>query len=187
MSLKKLVARIEAENEIFDSLSKAEKRVRIAQDCLERIKLNLISPYTNNFLYPASISVLQMNSNLKESVNSNIQCSACAKGGLFLSYVGRVNNFDSCKLVGGNDVDDSEHKKLLEIFTLRQLALIEFAFEGNQYLNRYWDKSGENSIEIKFSEKLQINAYNFCRRYDVKERLIAICENIIENKGTFKL
>lgn len=113
--------------------------------------------------------------------NQKITCVGCAKGGLFTSFVGRVNNFKRGKIEDDNDIDGSEHVKLLEIFTARQLALIESAFEGSQYLYSYDGKS------INLKEDEYDRAIQYYDNYsDENQRLIAICENIVENKGTFK-
>jgi len=61
------------------------------------------------------------------------------------------------------------------------LSLIELAFEGSQYL----DFDNENR-RIKFSNDTFKRAIRFLTNFDATERLIKICENIIENKGTFK-
>lgn len=183
MSLKKLVAKIEAENELFNSMSKAEKRVKIAEDCLERIKQKTYTPRTGSFIWYETRDVFKaLNEDIQSSVNSSVQCQACAKGGLFLSYVGRVNNFNACDLEDRNRIFDNEHTKLLEVFTARQLSLIEYAFENEQHLRR-----DINDNEISFKQNVIAKAKKYY--YDYKEstpRMVAICENIIKNKGTFR-
>jgi hypothetical protein len=182
-TFKKFIAKIEAENELFNSMSKAEKRVRIAEDCIERIKLKMFEPNEGVFIGYDTTMVLQTKENLKEMVNTSIQCSACAKGGLFLTYVGRVNKFKSCDIYGSNDSSNREHRKLLEIFTMNQLALIEFAFEGSQHI---WGNL--NGEAIKFTDLMEMKIIEFYEKYkDSTDRMIAICENIIKNKGIFKI
>lgn len=112
---------------------------------------------------------------------TGITCTGCAKGGLFTSFVGRANHFKYGEIEDDNQLISSEHIKLLEIFSARQLSLIETAFEGSQYLEEYEGKS------ISFSQKEYDRAVDFNMDYDDSdERLIAICQNIIDNKGTFK-
>jgi hypothetical protein len=184
--LTKFVERIEAENKLFNSMSKAEKRVRIAEDCLERIQLNLINPYVNQFINPSDIQMLQqLNTDLKTSLNSSIQCTACAKGSLFLSYVGRVNNFDSCHLDDDNNIRSNAHKKLLEIFTHNQLSMIEYAFEGIQYLRYYRVKNERKEIEFSYTIRQKLSEIKAIYESPT-DRMIFICENIIKNKGTYK-
>lgn len=164
----KFIKRIEKSNKIFNESTKAEKRVMIAQDCIDRLGCNLLSAYTGSFItYIGEVN--------QEKVNT-MTCEVCAKGGLFASYIGRVNNFsDDCL---GNDEDNLAHKKLREIFTLRQLAIIEFAFEGQQYIY---------SVNIPYDMQVKLEKFFDDNYDDDDQRLIKICENIIKNKGTFKL
>jgi len=162
--------RIEKTNELFNNSSKAEKRVMIAQDCIDRIKATLLEPQTQRLIRLPDFANVN-----KENVNS-ITCEVCAKGGLFASYVGRVNNFDESCVIS-NDEKNPAHTKLLEIFTLEQLAIIEYAFEGTQYI-----------YSISISDSMCSILESFYRHYVTdKERLIAICENIIKNNGDFVL
>jgi hypothetical protein len=160
--------RIEETNELFNNSSNAEKRVMVAQDCIDRIKAKLLEPQTARIIRLPDFKNVN-----KENVNS-VTCEVCAKGGLFASYVGRVNNFDESSYIT-NSENNPAHKKLLEIFTLKQLAIIEYAFEGQQYIN---------SVYISNSSALRF----FYQSYETDEkRLIAICENIIKNNGDFVL
>ena len=193
MKLETFFKEIENSNEAFALMSKPEKRVQIAKDVIVRIRLDNISAYPGDVVrIPKEIREEKAKQSLKKYLNSeNVQCIACAKGALFCTFVGRVNEF----LVGDanveNYVTDRIHQKLLDIFSLNQLALIETAFEGHKYLR------------AKVSPKELDKAYKFYNKYEdvfpsgfnlgvstVKEsankRLIAICENIIRNKGTFK-
>jgi hypothetical protein len=122
---------------------------------------------------------------LKEKFNAMPVCSACAKGSLLLSFVGRINNFDVNDLTFGNnnDTNDKSHAKLLEIFDIRQLALIEMAFEDQLYITE--TPTGK---PVKFTRNTHIKASEFFYKYNYsRERMTAICKNIIENKGIFKL
>lgn len=166
----KLIKSIEKSNKIFNESTKAQKRVMIAQDCIDRLACKLLSANTGSFItYEVGVVVTQ------ERVNT-IGCEVCAKGGLFASYIGRVNNFsDNCL---GNDENNKAHKKLLEVFTLRQLAIIEYAFEGTQYIY---------SVNIPHDTQNKLEDFYIENSGDDDQRLIKICENIIKNKGTFKI
>lgn len=167
--LQQFIKKIEKTNKIFNESTKAQKRVMIAQDCIDRIKCNLLTASTGSFITYNGWEVDQ------KLVNTTT-CQVCAKGGLFASYIGRVNNFrDECL---GNDERNEAHKKLREVFTLRQLAIIEYAFEGSQYIYSVsLTPDMENKLEDFYDENYE----------DDDQRLIKICENIIKNKGTFKL
>lgn len=172
-SLKSFIKSIEKTNKEFEAASKAEKRVMIAKDTIEKIKLNNLSAFKGQFIRNEFGSRNPFES-FKDYTNENL-CKVCAKGALFCSFVGRVNEVTLGEIRGGNSIDNLEHKKLLSIFTKIQLDLIETAFEGVSYLN------------ICKNEDLLINAEAYLNKYpDNDKRLIVICENIIKNKGTFK-
>lgn len=176
---------IEEENEAFNNMSKAEKRVQIARDCLVRIDLDQFA-----ITCGWTIKLTQNNKNLletdsiKDTINnfSLPECHVCAKGGLFMSYIGRVNNFKFSEVRNDNNPKTSpEMKKLMEIFTKRQLNGIECAFEGKTYT---------------FHHDQYYDFYLLCSQYTLemekehgfltpKEYLKSICKNIIKNKGTF--
>ncbi len=177
-NLKELFKSIEEQNEVFNTSSKAEKRVMIAQDCLVRIKLNQLKSnkgrmFTNN-LFVNTDGDTSLKSLLNKDKNP-LKCSVCAKGGLFMSYVGRVNECPVYDVSDDTGLNSKPMRKLLEIFSAKQLSLIETAFEGDTFS---WNKT--------LSDNYVRKALRFFDRYNVKNRLGAICENIIENKGTFK-
>ncbi len=188
MTIIDLGKKIEAENAKFEKMSKNKKRVVVAKDCLDRIGLQQIEPYFERFCI-INREFEHEDISVKETLNTNTGniCKACAKGSLFMSYVGRVNKVNFTEINGFNDEDDDEHIKLLEIFTLRQLAFIEYAFEGCQFI--YRDEEGkafqfnENKIN-EFRDKFEDSNLKLDAATNI---LVAICENIIENKGTFKL
>lgn len=194
--LNKFIEAIEASNEIFDKMSPAEKRVAIAQDCIERIRLGQLEPERGRFISDYTLNLLkgkhgfdslQKNNNgkvypVKKQLNSLPSCSACAKGSLFLSYVGRVNSFnsDEFSIANDNNMNDNAHAKLLELFSLEQLALIEYAFEGTQYIDADF-QGNEFDFDDKYT-KIQ----KFHNHYQNEtNRMIGICKNIIKNNGEF--
>lgn len=198
-TIKSLVEKIEANNEKFAKLPKSKQRVVIAQDCLERIKVGHLSPATGRFINETDFRFLLTGNHhaivkkqddlescsLKERINEIPQCSACAKGSLFLSLIGRVNKFDvkDFQLKNGNDTKDNPHARLMEYFDIKQLALIELVFENQLYIDE--DLEGKT---IRFNSSTYDKAELFHYAYHLEEeRMIAICENIIKNKGTFKL
>lgn len=199
MEIKDLIENIEANNGKFEKLSKAKKRVVVAQDCLDRIKAGQFQPERNKFIDDRDLSRLVTGNDiyvnlenvvsvescsLKDRINEIPKCTACAKGSLFLAFIGRANNFDvnDVNFRNNNATNDNFHAKLLEIFDIKQLALIEFAFEKRLYM-----KVDLEGNAINFTEKTVDKAVEFFKFYDGSEnRMIGICENIIKNKGTFK-
>lgn len=205
MKLENLFEKIEKENASFKKLSKSQKRVVVAQDCLARIECNQFKVARGQVIDTGKD--LRIADSVKTFINTNTKftCSACAKGSLFLSFIGRTNQFQGHEFEGINSLRSIEHKKLLEIFTIKQLSLIETAFEGVQYLvddnnfkritfnqttkenlYKFWENLGiklnERFKNLKGSSVFQGNIKNI----DFNNLLAKICENIIENKGTFK-
>jgi len=187
--IKALAEQIEAQNEAFNLMSGAEQRVIIAKDCIIRIHAEQIKPCQNKFFDNLGDFKADDDSepkSIKETINNSENvptCQVCAKGGLFLSIIGRVNNFNFDNIWGDNDIDSDEHAELLTYFSARQLAYIEFAFEGQQHLD--YDTDDE---PIDFTDEESNKAEDFSDSFGTAdEKLIAICENIINNNGEFVL
>jgi hypothetical protein len=184
LSFKKWLKNVEASNDAFAKMSKSGKRVQIAKDVIARINYKRIVANTGSLIEDDTVLDLkERKGTLKETINSTKECQVCVKGGLFISYVGRANEFDKALLddneinVGSHDHESNEMVKLQEIFSSLQLAKIEAAFEGRVIVKG-------NTVSDSDQNKLRgfANAY-----YDDNERMIAICENIISNKGKFKI
>lgn len=94
-----------------------------------------------------------------------------------MSYVGRKGTCSILDIDNSNDSEAFEMKEISKLFSMKQLDLIEAAYEGSLMVYRNWD---EDCYEITKAEKY----YGIFTKQD--ERVIAICENIIKNKGTFK-
>ncbi len=177
-NLQELFKKIEEQNEIFSSSSKAEQRIMVAQDCLDRINLSQLKSDTGRMFSKNLFTGIDIGMSLKSLLNKEkkpLTCTVCAKGGLFMAYVGRVNECPVYNVDDDTSLNSKPMKKLLEIFSAKQLSLIETAFEGDTF---GWNKS--------LSDNYIRRAKRFFYNYSNKDRLIAICENIIENKGTFK-
>jgi hypothetical protein len=208
-----LAKKIELENETFNSATNEEKRVTIAEDCLIRLQLKQVDARRGDFCKFNTY----VGTNVKTALQKDKQftCIACAKGSLFLSYIGRVNNYNIERLSVQNNEYDAEHIKLLEIFSIEQLALIEMFYEGKQYINKdvcldellpkvmeiHTQIGLANNIEVV--QKIEFGNYIYSKFYEIKPDggrgeeideddfstliLIYICNNIIKNKGTFRL
>jgi hypothetical protein len=205
-SLKALSLEIAKQNEAFNLMTKKEKIVTIAKDCLNRLDLNQITAKTS-VLFDWDEREHKGEESIQSVCNTDdkFNCSACMKGGLLLSYIGRVNQFNFGEISKDNDIRSREHKKLTELFSKEQLALIEFAFEGRLYINikftkktilkavKFYSENGGVYADYdkdEFDDMVKdCNAVDFvpsfCNSNDEDKRMIAICENIIENKGVF--
>ena len=110
--------RIEAENAKFETLSKAEKRVVIAQDCLIRIDLEQIEVKSNKFC-SIPVEYHKTDINIKNVLNTTTTqvCKACAKGSLFMSYIGRVNKLTFVDIENENSIRDTTNmiKEVIKI------------------------------------------------------------------------
>jgi hypothetical protein len=193
MKVEALGELIKRNNEAFLLMSNAEKRVEVAKDTLLRIEMKQLDAYTGSIIhYLGDVKEKYGESGIQDVINtdSKFTCQVCAKGAMFMSYVGRVNKMEFCEINTGNYGESSVHTKLGEIFSLEQLALIELAFEGEQYLKYLNDEDDTYGIAPE-NIILSDNEYNqaglFHNSYtNVDYRLVAICENIIDNEGTFK-
>lgn len=171
--IKDFGAYVKRTNKKYEAATKAEKRVMIAKDTIARIEADNIIPRHTGV-------VTDINPDyrfFKDFINTTGEsCQVCAKGALFCSLVGRVNDVKTEDIDNhSNDKYDLVHEKLLDVFTLKQLDLIETAYECCSYLGEIDGKSARKAE--KFYDKFSDN----------DKRLIAICKNIIANQGTFKL
>lgn len=172
---------IEDTNQQFENASPEEKRVIIAQDVIDRLNADLLIANPGSMMKGVSLMGEELNwaDSFKTYINRK-SCKVCAKGALFCSVIGRVNKIsidDAVSATEGNHYDDAAHMKLRELFTLEQLDLIETAFEGTSYIGEHTQITSEES---------EIARTYFYKFIIARERMIAICENIIENKGEFK-
>jgi hypothetical protein len=187
---------------------KAKMRVAIAKDVLASLEDKSMVARTGTYVLIKPIrrgkQIITMRDHakdLRDVLKTKVaHCEVCAKGAIFISA---VNKYDNCPITSEyiensksafqypfmNDGGDilsrdlngisQQSPVLLRYFSQRQLDVIEYAFEQGRagFLESYTDK------EIK--EKYQ--AVEFGQKYwNTTERMRAIMQNIIENKGTFR-
>jgi hypothetical protein len=186
MKVEALSKLIEESNEAFNKMSDAEKRVEVVKDTLARIEAKQLFAYRGATIVDMDLLKQEYPGGLQNTINTNdnFSCQVCARGAMFMSYVGRVNEVDFSTLTDEtNDGNAPINTKLAEIFSFEQIALIETAFEGGRYLFQ------TNTIGGKFidiHQELLAKAREYRDNYSIDtDRLVAICENIIENEGTF--
>jgi hypothetical protein len=186
MKVEALGELIEKSNEAFNKMSDAEKRVEVAKDTLARIAIKQMVGFRGATIARMDSLKKDYPGGLKNTINTNDEftCQVCARGAMFMSYVGRVNEVDFSTLTDEtNDGDAPINTKLAEIFSFEQIALIETAFEGGRYLFVTKKLHGRN---VDIDQELLAKARLFRENYSIDtDRLVAICENIIENEGTF--
>lgn len=163
--------------------TKAEKRVLIAKDVLANLKADKLRVVTGNYCTfknqdnwneVCSFKEGSLKKQLK-AMKSKVYCEGCALGGAFQAYVMRYNNYDTYE---GTDYFDFKPMAILrKIFTKLQLDMIESAFERHNMTDDIDDGIKECIADsTKFGQNYEFD----------DERLVAIMENIVQNKGTFK-
>jgi len=175
----------------WNKATKAQRRVMVAKDVLEHIKKGNIRPVNGNY-FTLCVDEARPHTSM-ESLQDLIlnesegPCEACAIGALFYA---KVSEHNACTL---GDIDASSQwiqkrispfnsggiiNNMSQAFTMRQLRVIEMAFEGLPEHENKWNPS----------EKEKESALKMHRRYRSSKGLMrAIMENIIKNKGDFKL
>lgn len=201
---KKIVKKI-----IFSKLSPSQKRVAIARDVLEQIRLGRYvanaGSYIDELVMKDGKERYEMyGKDIKHNFSKIKSCEVCAMGACLMSITKFENklNFEDV----GNKISDLDKEKTKELFSSlfepSQLLMIERAFEGD-YLGT---TVGGNIFDLdEYDFKKQIaKCEDFFQRFNKEEgigydelkeqkrlnqenRMIAIMKNIIRNKGTFKL
>lgn len=179
----------ELRNEAYAKMSPTEKRVAIAKDTLAIVKVGGVNVSTGHYVGLCDEDVkIPESGSMREFLMQNAQalpeCKVCAKGGLFLGKVLGYNQveIESCGVghsdnnyvngvwvTSGIEMSDPS-QQLLDAFDKETLDDIESAFEREQY--------GLACDKAEFMYR-DIN--------DPVIRLTKICENIIRNKGEFKI
>ena len=185
----------------FNKLPKNKKAILVVKDVLEQIRIGRYIPTNGRYLDDQLMKISS-----SEDIQSNFEkinnCEACALGTMLLSctHLGNKLTFGDIKMrnLGGNNSNKIK-EFFLSIFDAKQLLLIETAFESySGYLPEADDENYDfiyNEIYTKYGsdilgEKLTREECNDCNEFylkysEDKERLIAICNNIINNNGIF--
>lgn len=170
---------------------KAKLRVRVAKDVLQTLKGNMMVRRGTGYLFINNSEFQKIKEKISNRSSKKIagkiknqNCTVCALGACFLSLVSLDNefNFDqdmdlSTKIGWENSqapLSKSLFKRLLKVFSLIQLFMIEAAFE---------------TYHIKQNTRAILKATRFCENlYSFHPPIVleAIMKNIIKNEGTFK-
>lgn len=190
--VKKSVKKIVKEEKIipFNKLSKLEKRVVIAKDVLKQLKTKKFIAASGDYISSNFSSMFNhdISADIKTNYKKIKNCKVCALGACLLT----ITKFDTkllFKYIIPNILLDSSPKvdKLFtSIFSPKQLLMIEYAFEG-----KIGFKYGEQVLKQTLSGEEIDSCINFYGGFPGKDecsedRLIAIMNNIITNKGIFK-
>jgi hypothetical protein len=171
----------------FNKLSKKEKRVVVAQDILARLEQDMFKPvgcYVNIDLESEHKTV--------QNVANNVPCEGCARGLMFMSYVGIVNDLPLSELktrdINQNRIDFGLNKeKTLEIFSKKQLMEIELFYENIKEYNTNFSHQWYSQQARKWFKKGKLTEEMFEKSNTFKEkkidRLKIIMNHIIDTKG----
>jgi hypothetical protein len=161
--------------ESFDKLPANKKRILIARDVLSRINDGKFVPTREHFW---SNNPYWNDKSVQDHVNTS-KCLVCAKGCIFLSWVGNFNNFEwnDIKLCHYDVANSKYPLELLEVFDRETLDNIESAFEGMTFYYHY-NRDYTRDYADAFKEYGDVGS---------DERLIAIMNHIIDNNGEFSL
>jgi hypothetical protein len=181
----------------FSRLTKAEKRVAIAKDVIDQIKLKTIRIASGEYCTITLDGSVKGKDELQKAFQKGKvkECKVCAMGALFIGDILKRDNF---KLNSGNFTPGESgrfeedgfanvysstiEKKLDDYFTAEQLRLIEAAFEEELISSSNTNLRDKNGFETPIVEK----AVKFGKKYKTdRGRLIGILENLIKNKGEF--
>lgn len=182
--------------------TKVQRRLEVVKDAIKQLKLKNIKAQSGEVLDISSNKLLDAKYEQKGEVKpflnkllrtkqKNKVCNACARGTLLICTINKENNFtfDDLNNVYTNkfDPESTVDKRLLSLFSPKQLALIEEAFEQESGIS-FWHTNREAIFNDKYlTEEEAIKAHMFHDRYKTDdERLLAIFENILKNKGLFK-
>lgn len=180
-------AAMKAKNRRFWKKTKAQQRVAIAKDVLLQLQSKFYTPRTGVYvkLQGPTMELYNLNPRLdqafQEMKEEGVTCKVCGIGACFVSLVNLGNevptqySFQREWSNGANVDTDLMWKQMGKVFPKVQQSMIENAFEISTNHGRSSSANRER-------------ARAFGTRYDgdARKRLIAIMENIIENKGFFK-
>lgn len=172
----------------FGSMNAAQRRVAIAEDVIAGInaKRFIATQGTYVELREASCELnpdetVDVQKVLAENVKT---CEVCAKGAMFIAAVEKFNKFkldgieSEFDLSQALDSEASQCDHLGKYFSKDTLDLIEEIFE----------ESDDYGYGITVSDEEDLAKAAYVVKYpDAEDRLIAIMENIIANKGDFVL
>lgn len=183
----KKITKLEKQNRAFAKLPKAKQRVAIAKDAIAQIragKYEITPGYWAEYLPTRESTteedcwgvtlVIADQSTIVKSLRRSEPCRVCQLGSAAVSRIrcGNVSTFTS----DSNDMD-AVGEALKDIFSLRQMELLEAAFEGESTLA----VGHASDASVLQAEAWYVGISN------PKRRAIAIWENVIRNKGTFRL
>lgn len=159
---------------------KEKKRVQVAKDAIEQIKLKRYIADSGTYVQlHASLvddGVKPICQIVDEAITRGTNCEVCAKGSLLISHIRTGGKYEKDNVVDMLDDDPCMFidDQLQDLFTERQLTLMENYFEGNMICAPVKGYDHSDYENFKKSEPKD------------DKRLLRILENVVENEGVFK-
>jgi hypothetical protein len=171
-------------NAEFNALPPMKKRVAVAQDVLLQLKIGKFKAGDGfgtakmrgrklNHYDPLDIGDLQTN------LIAGMECTGCAKGACLIS---RARLGDKVTMEDFDSIEDRAHQVSYEIFGEECADLIEALYEGWSH-PRDWSSALDEHEENAFDD---YSGSLPSRRGKPRERMEAIYQNIVDNKGKLK-
>lgn len=185
-------------NAAFDAMTPEQKRVAIARDVLEWLRIGKIVPEPGTYLTVHNTAGQRVDIGMDPGPINGHKCTACALGAIFACATERTD-----LTIGGvnraGNWPDAARAQLGPYFDLDQLKLIESAFEdyGGFYLDGTPRGREDHQMAyraVRFGVKVGDAHPCFegryvdrsMRRQRSPDRILrAIMQNIIDNNGTF--
>lgn len=184
----------------FAALSVPTQRIRVAEDVIAQLKARRYKASPGTYAVIKGLDALatkHKGKDLRDVLPTKAKsCSVCALGSMFLSTI-RLG--DNCKIDPEDDFDfdvytpslskipettineDLIHERIFDLFG-SQKGIIETAFEGTE-MDRLDEYAEDNGLD---PDQLMDDCRAFYEKFsNAEERLTAIMENIVRNKGNF--
>ncbi len=181
-------------NKIYAAATLAQKRVLIAKDVIAQLKDNRFVAETGTWTDMWSSGDFPHAVGFQETflTDKSVSCNCCAVGSLFLGCTLYANKLltDDIRADWSLGEDIISRKKFAngfqKLFSPKQLALIELAFEGQTEFVMDDEDMDYTAPELSVEEEMAAVGGYYNDFKSPKARLIAIMENIVENNGTFE-
>lgn len=159
----------------FARMSPSQKRVEICKDVISMLALpsNQGPTIERGVYFNVNDEAINGSSDLQTiACDSPDSCTVCGIGAMFLAHVRKM---DGITIEESNELDDRWELvgEMIGYFPEEQLLQIECAFEGGEV--------NDSKVLSSFGKEWEKSIS------DPKDRLRAICKNIITNEGTFKI
>jgi len=156
----------------------------VCQDVINRVRSGSLVPNRGSVLCGDTEKIfanMVSNKSCKETINNNV-CKVCAKGSIFLSWVGTNNKYTTKQVLDFNydlEYEGSCPIEIKNIFGKKLLNAIEIAFELEVFSWSYNSKSPIGEYErLEELRKFYVKEYS----EDEKERLLEIMQDIIDDR-----